>query len=132
MEVAVAIIVCNMSVIIPAVLRALDVGDPFMREDTVDPNFSSVEIVRMNSTRVELGLPKVYGMEITDGGRSEGMDRTVVFQDSVGLGVGDDHKHRLTMQGSDVSLGDLNAAKVVPLAADSDVADSLTRVGGLP
>jgi len=131
--VAVSIIVCNMSVIIPAILRALDVGDPFMREDTVDPNFSSVEIVRMtSSTRIELGLPKASGTATTDGDGSEGTNRTVAFQDSVGLGVEDDHKHRLTTQGSDLSLGDLKTTKVVPLAADSDVADSLTRVGCLP
>ena len=60
-EAAVSIAVCNMSVIIPAILCALGVGDPFMREDTVSTNFSTVEVARMTSTRVELvelGIPK--------------------------------------------------------------------------
>jgi len=131
-EVAVAIIVCNMSVIVPAVLRALDVGDPFMQEDTVDPNFSSVEIVRMTSTRVELGLPKARSTATTNVDGSDGSSRTVAFQDSVGLGVEDDQKHRLTTQASDVSLGDLTTAKIVPLADDPDVADSLTQVRNIP
>ena len=131
-EVAVAIIVCNMSVIIPAVLRALDVGDPFMQEDTVDPNFSSVEIVRMTSTRIELGLPKTHDMTMMNGDGSEGSNRTAAFQNPAGPDVEDDNKHRLTAQASDVSLGDLEAGKIVPLAGDSDVADSLTQVRNLP
>ena len=131
-EVAVAIIVCNMSVIIPATLRALGVGDPFMQEDTVDPNFSTVEIVRMTSTRIELGLPKPRSTGTTDGDGSEGASRTVAFRDTIGLGVEDYQKHRLAMQASDVSLGDLNTMKVVPLAGDSDTADSLTQARNLP
>ena len=58
MEAAVSVIVSSMSVIIPAILRALDFGDPFMQEEAVDPSFDTgVEIARMNLTRVELGLP---------------------------------------------------------------------------
>jgi len=125
-EVAVAIIVCNMSVIIPAILRALGVGDPFMREDTVDPNFSTVEIIRMTSTRIELGLPVPRGTATTDGDGSEGASGTVAFQDSVRLGVEGDHKHKLTAQASDLSLGDLKT-KVPPLVGDPDIADSSTQ-----
>ena len=132
-EAAVAIIVCNMSVIIPATLRALGVGDPFMQEDTVDPNFSTVEIVRMTSTRIELGLPRLRGTATTYGDGSEGASRTVAFRDSIGLGVEDGHKHRLTAQASDVSLGDPRSTmKVAPLASDSDVADSVTQASDLP
>ena len=50
-EVAVAIIMCNMSIIIPAILRALGIGDPFMQEDTVDPK---------SSTGVEIGLSSAF------------------------------------------------------------------------
>lgn len=49
-SVAVATILCNMSVIIPAILHALGVGDPFMQEDTVDSNYSAIEMARMTST----------------------------------------------------------------------------------
>lgn len=47
-----------MSVIIPAVLRALGVGDPFMQEDTVESNFSTIKIARTTSTGISLGLSK--------------------------------------------------------------------------
>jgi len=79
-EAAVSVIVCSISVIIPAVLRALGVGDPFMREDTVDPNFSTgVEIARMTSTtRVELDLLGSRGTALTDGDESEGVTGIVV------------------------------------------------------
>jgi len=122
-EAAVSVIVCSMSVIIPAVLRALGVGDPFMREDTVDPNFTTgVEIARMTSTtRVELGLPGSLGTALTDSDEFNGATGTVVSlrRDSVDLGTKDDREHRLTR-------------KVVPFAVECDVTDSLTKVRSLP
>ena len=51
MEAAVAVVECNMSIIIPAILRALGIGDPFMQEDTVNPKFS---------TGVEIGLSLAF------------------------------------------------------------------------
>jgi len=133
-EVAVSVIVCSMSVIIPAILRALGVGDPFMREDTVDPNFSTVEIVRMTSTKIELGLPKTGGTANTDSAESEGAVGVIVSQRrvTVDLDAEDDEKHRLAMQTSDVSLGNLKRTKVVSLAGESDATDSLAQVRGLP
>ena len=121
-EAAVSVIVCSMSVIIPAVLRALGVGDPFMREDTVDPNLSTgVEIARMTSTRVELGLPGTRGTALTDSDESEGASGTVVSRrrDSIDLATKGDHKYRLTTE-------------VVPLADECDITDSLVRARSLP
>jgi hypothetical protein len=72
----------------PAILRVLGVGDPFMREDSVDPKFSTgVEIAHITSTRIELGLLTSRGMEITDGSRSRGATGTVTSRqrDSVDL-----------------------------------------------
>ena len=128
-EAAVSIIVCSMSVIIPATLRALGVGDPFMREDTVDPNLSTgVEIARITSTGIELGLPMSRSTAITDTDESEGAIGTTMSRQrvSIDLGAKDDRKHRLTTQVSDVSLGP-RMAKVVPLA-ECDITDSLTQV----
>jgi len=93
-----------------------------MQEDTVDPNFSTgVEIARMTLTRVELGLPGTRGTVLTDSDESEGASGTVVSQrrGSVDLGTKDDHKHQLT-------------TKVIPLADEPYVTDSLARVRGLP
>jgi len=121
-EAAVSVIVCSMSVIIPAVLRALGVGDPFMQEDTVDPNLSTgVEIAHMTSTRVELGVPGTRGTGLTDSDESEGATGTVVSRRrfSVDLGTKDDHKYQLT-------------TKVVPFADECHVMDSLARVRSLP
>ena len=132
MEVAVSIIVCNMSVIIPAILRGLGVGDPFMREDTVDPNISTgVEIARITSTGIELGLPISRNTVITDSDEYEGTIGMAVPRQrvSISLGVKDDRKHQLTMQVSDASLGNPKVAKVVPLADDEcDITDSLSQV----
>lgn len=123
MEAAVSVIVCSMSVIIPAVLRVLGVGDPFMREDTVDPNFSTgVEIARMTSTtRIELGLPDSRGTALTDSDESEGTTGTVVSlrRDSVDLGTKGDHKHQLI-------------TKAVPLVDECDITDSLAQVRTVP
>jgi len=70
-----------MSVIIPAILRALGVGDPFMQEDTVDPGLNTdVDIARMFPTMVELGLPTSRGTAITDSDESEGGIGTVARQ----------------------------------------------------
>jgi len=125
-----------MSVIIPAILRALNVGDPFMQEDTVGPNFStSIEIARMTSTRIELGLLNIHSTGVTDSGESEGAIETVASRqrrDSVGLGVKDDRKHQITTQTSDGSLGNSRTTKVVPLADESDITDSLAQVRSLP
>ena len=133
---AVAVIVCNMSVIIPAVLRALGVGDPFMREDTVDPNFSTIEMARMTSTRIELGLPTTRGTAITDSDESEGTVGAVtsIQQHPVNFCAKDDRKRQLTTQTSDASLRNSTSTttKVVPLADESGDADSLVQVGGLP
>jgi len=131
---AVSIIVCNMSVIIPALLRALGVGDPFMQEDTVDPGFSTdVEIVRMASTRVELGLPTSRGTALTDSDESQGTIGTVASRrDPIVLGVKDERKRQLSTKASDGSLGGLKRTKVVPLVDESDIADSLAQVRSLP
>ena len=128
-----AIIVSNMSVIMPAILRALGVGDPFMQEDSVDPNFSTIEMARTTSTTLGLGLPKTRGTVVADNGESEGAISMVTFrrQDSGALGTEDDHKHRLTMQASDISLGS-SRTKVLPLADESDTADSSIAGRNLP
>jgi hypothetical protein len=132
-EGAVSIIVCNMSVIIPAILRVLGVGDPFMQEDTVDPNFSTVEIIRMTSTRVELGLPVAHGTVITDSDDTYGdIGMTAPQREGLGgLDAKDDRRRQLTIQSSDASLGDSKTMKVVPLVEESDIADSLAQVRGL-
>lgn len=122
-EAAVSITVCNMSVIIPAILRALSVGDPFMQEDTVNTNFSTIEIARMTSARIELelGIPKTRGTTVTDSDESEGAAGVVAFQrrHSADSSAKDNHKHQLTTQVSDVSQGNPKATKVVPLAHGS-------------
>jgi len=132
-EAAVSVTVCSTSVIIPAILRALNVGDLFMQEDTVDPNFNtSIEIPRMTSTTIELGLPNFRGIDVTDSDEFEGASGTVVSQQqrgSVELDPKDDRKHRLTIQTSDGSLGNSGTAT---LAGESDIADSLTQARSLP
>ena len=132
-----AVIVCNMSVIIPAVLRALGIGDPSMRQDTVDPNFSTLEIPCITSTGIELGLPKSRGAAITYSDESEGGDGMAESRrrDSGDMGDKDDHPSlRLTMQASDTSLR-RPETKVV-LIADEPLADvitdSLTRTRNPP
>ena len=129
-----AIIVCNMSVILPAILRALDVGDPFMQEDTVDPNFSAVEIARMASTRlepVELSIPKVHDTTITNSHESEEVTGAVAFQqrDSVDLIV---KEGLLTTHTSDVSPEHSKAALLTDESDESDITDSLAQVRNLP
>ena len=133
-EVAVSIIVCNMSVIIPAVLRALGVGDPFMQEDTVEPGLSTgVDIARMSSARVELSLPTSRGTAITDSDESEGGIGIVaplqrITADFCAKG---DRKHKLTTQALDASLGN-SKPTFVPLADEPKVTDSLVRVRSFP
>lgn len=130
-----AIIVSNMSVVIPAIFRALGVGDLFMREDTVDMDFSTMKMARTttSSTRIELGLPKTPTTTVTNGDGTEGEIGMAVFRqrDSADFGTREDHKHRLTAQASDMSLGS-SRMKVVLLVDESDVVDSLGRVGSLP
>lgn len=108
-EAAISVTVCNMSVIIPAVLRALNVGDPFMREDAADMDLSTLEIARATSTRIEFNPPRTQGRVRAMGGDEpdSGTIGTVALRqlDSVGLDVKDDQKHRLTTQTSDGSLG---------------------------
>ena len=130
---AVAIIVCSMSVIIPAVLRALGVGDPFMQEDTVDPNFSTIEMARATSTGIELGLPTTRGTAITDSDESEEtVDAVASLQrHSVNLYAKGDWKHQLTTQVSDGSLKNSSTTKAVPLADESSVTDSSVLVKSL-
>ena len=128
-EAAVSIIVCSMSVIIPAVLRALGVGDPFMREDTVDMNLTTgADIARINTT-IELGLPIFRGAVVTDSGESE--DPMASRQwDLVDLNMKNGREHRLTAQASDGSLG--NSKKVLSLADERDITDSLAQVRSTP
>jgi len=133
-EAVVSVIVCNMSVVIPAILRVLGVGDSFMQEDTVTPNFGTdIEIVRMSSGGIELSLPTSRSTEITDSTKSEGAIGAVGSREQalVNLDAKGDRKHRLTTQVSDGSLGNLEPTKVVPLVDESDITDSLAQVGGL-
>jgi len=133
-NVAVAIIVCNMSVIIPAILRALGVGDPFMQEDTVDPNYSTIEMARTTSTRIELGLPTTRGTAITESDESEGSAGAVASlqQHSVNLCVKDDRKFQLKTQASDGSLRNSSMTKIVSLADEPSFTGSLVQVGSSP
>jgi hypothetical protein len=119
-----------MSVIIPAILRALGVGDPFMQEDTVDPNFSTVEIARVTSTRIELGPLGIHVTVITDSDDPEGTVGAATPRqgDLVSLDAKDDRKHQLTAQASDVSLGDSKMTKIVSFVDESDIADLPTQV----
>ena len=130
-EAAVSIMVCNMSVIIPAILRALGVGDPFMREDTVDPNISTgVDVTQMgvSATRIELGLPIPRGTTITDSDESEGVLNAMTSRqrDLIDLNV-KDRKDRLTAQASDGSLGNSKTTKGLSLANECDITDSLAQ-----
>ena len=109
-----------MSVIIPAILRALDVGDPFMQEDTVGPGFTStVEIAPMTLTRVELGLPTTRPVDDSGSDDCEGVIGSVTPKG--GLDEKDDQKHRLTTQVSDGSLGTLVATGSMSHADECDV-----------
>jgi len=71
--------------------------------------------------RVELGLPASLGTALTDSDESNGATGTVVSlrRTSFDLGMKDDHKHQLAM-------------KVVPVAVECDITDSLTQVRSLP
>jgi hypothetical protein len=123
--------VCSMSVIIPAILRALGVGDPFMREDTVDVDPSTtINIARINTT-VELGLPIARGTVITDSDESEGPMGSR-RRDLVDFNMKDDKKHRLTAQASDGSLGDPRTVKVLSLVDECDITDSSTQARSTP
>lgn len=131
-EAAVSIIVCSMSVVIPAVLRALGVGDPFMQEDTVALDLGTgtgVEIARTTSTMIELGFPSTRITEITDSDECEEVvGRTASrLRGSVDLGVKDSRIHQLSTQASDASLGNLTT-KVTPIAGKYDITDSLLPV----
>jgi len=134
-EAAVSIIVCSMSVIIPAVLRALDVGNPFMREDTVQLNLSTgIDITRGSMTGIELGLPIPRGTAITDSSGSEGALGTTASRQRhpINLNVKDDRKHRLTVQASDGSLGSSRTVKVLPLVDGCAIADLPAQVRSTP
>jgi hypothetical protein len=127
-EASVSVIVSSMSVIIPAILRALDAGDPFMQEDTVDPGFgTSVEIARMTLTRVELGLPTSHAITVVGNNNCEGVVRAMSpeeLQRSIDLDEKRDKKHRLTTQTSDGSLGTSMTTKVVCQSDECDITDS--------
>ena len=121
-----------MSVIIPAVLRALDVGDPFMQEDTVDLNLStSVDVTQTDTTRIELGLLTPRGSTIMDSDASEGATASRQ-RHSINLNMKDDMKHRLTAQASDGSLGNSKMLKALPLADECDITDSSAQVRSTP
>ena len=127
-EAAVSITVCNSTVIIPAVLRALGAGDPFMREDTVDPRFSTgFDIAPTASTTIELSIPTSSGTRTTDSTKSEGaMAGTLVFrqQHSMDLDTKSDDKCRLTTRASDGSPMKLRPTNLVLQIDDSDITDS--------
>jgi len=128
-EAAVSITVCSTPVIIPAVLRALGVGDPFMREDTVDPQCSTgIEIARMTLATVELGLPTSCSTRTADSTKLEGEIGAVVFRQhhSLDSGVKDEHrKHRLVTRIMGGSLGGLEPVNVILPIEESDATDSL-------
>ena len=124
-----------MSVIIPAVLRVLGAGDPFMQEDTVDPNFSTgVDIVMASTTRIELGFPIPRRTVIMDRGESDGALGAMESRQRnlVNLNVKDDEKRQLTTQASDGSLGNLGTAKVLPLADECEITDPLAQERSSP
>lgn len=126
-EAAVSIAVCNATVIIPAVLRVLGVGDPFMREDTVDPNYSTrLDIVRMGSTRVELSLPTSGGTATTDSSKSESAidAKEPPRQCSDDSCVKDIQKHRLTVRTSGGSLGGQKLTNILFPVGGSAISDS--------
>ena len=132
-EAAVSVIVCSMSVIIPAILRAMGVGDPFMQEDTVDLNFST----EVDIARFELGLPITCGAVtvITDSGETEGAFSMMALQrrDLADVNVEIDKKHRLTAQVSDGSLGSSKTTKCLPLTdGQCDITHPMTQARSLP
>ena len=122
-----SVIVSSMSVIIPVILRALDVGDPFAQEDTIGPGFdTTVEIARMTSTRIELGLPNAHIIDVAGSDDHQGVTSSISPKNrrhSVGLGEKDDRKHRLTTQFSDGSVGTSVTTKVMSHADECDVMD---------
>ena len=121
-EAAVSITVCNTTVIIPAILRALSVGDPFMREDTVDPRFSTgFEIAPMTLTGIELSLPT---SRATDSTELEGAIGTALSrqQHSVDFEAKDDRKRRLANQIPIGSPRDFKPTNVVLPIDESGVA----------
>ena len=129
MESAVAIIVSNMSVIIPAILRALGVGDPFMQEDTVDPKFSTgVEIAPVTLTTIELALPTSSATDTAESSKSRG-EVTVVAsrRASRELDAKDGRDYQLAMDG-----GSSKSMRIERLADGSDVSDSLAQTKALP
>ena len=127
-EAAVSITVCNTTVIIPAVLRVLGVGDPFMREDTVDPKFSTgFDIAPMTLTRAEFTLPTSSSTRTIDSTRSERENGTVVSQQqsSVDSEAGNDQKYlSMTWQTSGGSLGNFKLMSVVLPVDEADITDS--------
>ena len=128
-ESAVAIIVSNMSVIIPAILRALEVGDPFMQEDTVDPKFSTgIEIAPATLTTIELALPTSSATDTTDSSKSRG-EVTVVAsrRASHDLDTKDGRDYQLTMDG-----GSSKSMRIELFADGPDVPDSLAQMKSLP
>ncbi|KAF9647392.1 hypothetical protein BDM02DRAFT_3117085 [Thelephora ganbajun] len=125
-EAAVSVIVCSTPVIIPAILRVLNVGDPFMQEDTVGTRFNTgVEIARMTMTEIELSLPTSSGTGTTDSAKSEGA--IPQQRGSVDLDARDDQKHRLP----DVSLGKLKPTNIVLPTDEPDITDPPAQVRSL-
>ena len=127
-EAAVSITVCSTPVIIPAVLRALGAGDPFMREDAVDSQYSTgLEIARMTFATVELNLPTSGSTRTTDSAKLKGGIDTLVSrqQNPADSDVGGDQKYRILTRISSGPLGGLKPTTVVLPIGDSDTADSL-------
>ena len=122
-----SVIVCSMSVIIPAILRTLDVGDPFMQEDTVDPGFTTtVNIAPMTLTRVELGSPTTHVPAVAGNISRSTVTNTAIphKRESIGsVGEMQGQKHRLMPQVSGDSLGTSVETKVALRSDECDITD---------
>ena len=128
-EAAVSVIASSMSVILPAILRALDVGDPFMQLDTVELEIAtSVEIARCTTLMsVELGVNLQTARVAAvagDESREEAFSDTTTLQER-DLGNLDERrypKYLLTKKISDGLLGTSITTKVPPLS-ECDITD---------
>jgi hypothetical protein len=124
--------VCSMSVIIPAILRALGVGDPFMQTDSVDPGSNStIEIVGRSLTGVGLGPLITHVVAVTGSDEPEEAAGAVTPRKSrslIGSDARDDQRCRLVTQIPDGSLGTSVMTKVISRTDECDITDSLPRV----
>ena len=125
-EAAVSIVVSSMSVVIPAILRALGFRDPFKQVDTVDlVPATSIEIARTTLTMFELGLQVATITE--SGDNPEGGVSTVTPPklNPAGLDTKHDQMHQVTAQTSDGSLGTSVTATVLSHPDKCEGTDSL-------